>query len=567
MFFLKGFLDFLTVWFRKPKFLIMCGVLVGCVVTMFAVYGMRVVTDIPVYVVDHDNSTVSRTLRLFLDAGPDLEVLGTLETVEQGKELLMDGKIGGIIYIPDGLSQAVKTQNGGHVFAYIDGTNMLMAKNVDKAVQTVVKIASVGVSMIAVQKQGMPDYALMGALQPISLDVEKPFNALTIYSEYLLPVLVFFCLNIFTCIMTCACFQEAVPENIQKHKVRRRFFYFGRLCFVFIAALIIGLFIYQKGLPRVDIVIQSAPFMALSSLTLYLLLTICFFTIFYLILPGTIAMSLSYITCMLSVMFSGLTWPLEMMPWYLQEFASWIPMTPFLQSVQVFLYHDANWGDLWVFYQMFVKQLILFLCVIFVAMRIRDVILIAKWLIHKMKREKEISPELEEAASRASQKLSAILLDKERETLRSSKMLKAIAPENKENKTVKTETPTSTLSTSHPTKDLAQPTAEMPQSHPAETPNALHDDAIQKDVAPPKEKTNDSPASIDAEAERLQIHSGLPLPIVHDDVAEKAPNPDEIQSDTIDPAKQSESETPESATDAPQIMTTPSHEDQNKENR
>ena len=193
MFFLKGILDFLTIWFRRPKFLLMSGVILFCAITMLSVYGTRVVTDIPVYVVDHDNSTLSRTIRLYLDAGPDLAVLGTLENIEDAEALLLEGKIGGVIYIPSGLSQAVKTQSGAHVLAYIDGTNMLMAKNVDKAVQTVVKTVSVGVSMIAIQKQGMPKQALMGAMQPISLDVEKPFNALTIYSEYLLPVLIFFC--------------------------------------------------------------------------------------------------------------------------------------------------------------------------------------------------------------------------------------------------------------------------------------------------------------------------------------------------------------------------------------
>ncbi|MBQ9817617.1 MAG: ABC transporter permease [Proteobacteria bacterium] len=427
MFFLKGFIDFLTIILRRPKFLAMTCIIVFVAVVTLCVYGTRVVTDIPVYVVDHDNSTVSRTIRLYLDSGPDLKVLGTIESLDEGRQLLYDGQIGGIIYIPAGLSQSIKTQNGGQIFAYIDGTNMLMAKNVDKAVQTVVKTASVGVSMIAIQKKGMPEQALMGSVMPINLDVDRPFNALTVYSEYLLPVLIFFCLNIFTCIMTCACYQEAIPVKIKSHVIRRRVYYFGRLVAVFILAFIFGLVIYLQGLPRVDIVLQSTPFMALSALVVYIVLSMTMFSIINIVLPLAVSMSLSYLICMLSVMFSGLTWPLEMMPWYLQFVASWIPLTPFLQSVQVFLYHDANWSDLWEFYQMFLKQAVVYIICIFAIMRIKDIRLIIKWGIHKIRREREIHASLEMVAADASPALSSLLLDKEREAIRSSQSNQAVS--------------------------------------------------------------------------------------------------------------------------------------------
>lgn len=380
MFLLKGFIDFLKLFFRKPRFLVMIGVITLCVFMMSAVYGQRVVSEIPIYVVDMDNSTLSRTIRTFLESSPDLHVIGALDTPEEAKRVMFQGDASAVVLIPDGLSASVKRQEGGHVFTYIDGSSIIAARNVDKAVQTVVKTASVGVSMITLNKQGVPDYALMGALQPINLDVDRPFNAMTIYSDYLLPVLTFFCLNIFICIMTCAVFQEPLPEAIQKHEIRRRFFYFGRLLTVFVLAFIGGFIIYQYGLPRVDIVLQSTPLMAMSALIAYIVLTEAMFSNINLILPVNFAMSVSFLLCMLSVMFSGLTWPIEMMPWYLQEFVTWIPLTPFLQAVQVFLYHDANWGDLSDFGLMFFKQAILWLCLAFILMRMKDIKMFCSWL-------------------------------------------------------------------------------------------------------------------------------------------------------------------------------------------
>ena len=362
----------------------MIGVLISCVLIMEAVYGQRTVTNIPIYVVDLDNSSVSRTIRTFLESSPDLHVLGAIDTPEKAEEAFFNGDAAAIVLIPDGLSQDVKRQEGGHVFAYIDGSSIIMARNADKAIQTVVKTTSVGVSMITLNKQGVPDFALMGALQPINFDVDRPFNAMTIYSDYLLPVLAFFCLNIFICIMTCAVFQEELPDPIEAHKIRRRFFYFGRLCAVFLIALIGGGLLYQYGLPRVDIVLQSTPLMAMSALVVYIILTEAMFANINLVLPTNFGMSVSFLLCMLSVMLSGLTWPIEMMPWYIQEFVTWIPLTPFLQAVQVFLYHDANWSDLSSFGVMFLKQAILWLCMAFIIMRAKDIKLFAVWCWHRI---------------------------------------------------------------------------------------------------------------------------------------------------------------------------------------
>ena len=380
MFLLKGFVNFLTVYFRRPKFLVMLGVLVSVVFVMCAVYGMRTVTLLPIYVVDLDNSTASRTIRSFLESSPDLQVIGALSTPEEADGVLRNGEAAAVVFIPDGLSQAIKTQRQGHVFAYIDGTSLIVARNADKAIQTAVKTASVGVAMISLHKKGMPKDALMGALQPIALDVDRPFNAMGVYSEYLLPVLVFFYLNLFVCLMTCAVFQEALPAEIERHVIRRRFFYFGRLLAVFVIAFIAGCFIYQYGLPRVDIVLQSMPLMALSALFVFIVLTQAMYSCINLLIPKNFAMSASYLLCMLSIMLSGLTWPIEMMPWYIQEFVTWIPLTPFLQAVQVFLYHDATWGDLATFGQMFLKQAVLWLCLAFVAMRMKDIVLFFGWL-------------------------------------------------------------------------------------------------------------------------------------------------------------------------------------------
>ena len=72
MFFLKGLLDFLTIYFRRPKFFAMIVIILMSVYVTIAVYSSHVVQHIPIYVTDLDNSTISRTVRGFLHSVPDI---------------------------------------------------------------------------------------------------------------------------------------------------------------------------------------------------------------------------------------------------------------------------------------------------------------------------------------------------------------------------------------------------------------------------------------------------------------------------------------------------------------
>ena len=192
MFFLRGLIDFLTIYFRRPKFFAMFVIIVLSVGITMDVYSSRVVEHIPVYVTDLDNSTISRTVRSFLHAVPDISVEGVADNAEEAKQALIEGRVAGIVFIPNGLSKVVKTQQPASIKVYIDGSNIVEARNLDRALQTVVKSTSIGISMIALSKQGVHDTELMPLLQPINLDVDRPFNPHAIYTDYLLPVLIFF---------------------------------------------------------------------------------------------------------------------------------------------------------------------------------------------------------------------------------------------------------------------------------------------------------------------------------------------------------------------------------------
>ena len=62
---------------------------------------------------------------------------------------------------------------------------------------------------------------------------------------------------------------------------------------LFLLALLGGCILYQWGLPRVDIVLQATPLMALSALIVFIVLTQLLYADFHLVLPLPGAMSAS----------------------------------------------------------------------------------------------------------------------------------------------------------------------------------------------------------------------------------------------------------------------------------
>ena len=394
MFFLRGLIDFLTIYFRRPKFFAMFVIIVLSVGITMDVYSSRVVEHIPVYVTDLDNSTISRTVRSFLHAVPDISVEGVADNAEEAKQALIEGRVAGIVFIPNGLSKVVKTQQPASIKVYIDGSNIVEARNLDRALQTVVKSTSIGISMIALSKQGVHDTELMPLLQPINLDVDRPFNPHAIYTDYLLPVLIFFNLWLFICLMVCAAFQQEPDEAVLRHAVRRRFYYLGRMAAIGIVSFLLGLVIYLKGLPHIDIVSHSSPLMMCTSLIFFIVISEALFTAVNLVLSKIrlLAMTVCCLFCVMSLMISGLTWPLEMMPWYIHAFSLWMPLTPFLSSVQVFLYTDATWADLSAFATLFFKQACLYGALIFVAMRARDMVIVCRYLWDRVRGRAVVAP-------------------------------------------------------------------------------------------------------------------------------------------------------------------------------
>lgn len=360
MSFLKGLWDYLTIYFRRPKFFVILSVIISSLILTAWIYSSHNLVGVPIYLVDHDNSRISRTLRLFFESNPDIRVIGSPDTIEEAQEAMKFGKVSTIVYIPADFEKQIKRQAGANVHVYQDGSSYLLMRNADKAVQTTLKTASVGIAAISLEKKGMSSEASIPALMPIRIDVEQPFNPMTLYTYYLMPVFLFFGVYLFLVIMTQAMFVEKTPypESFGKRTTYRS----GGALVNFLIAMLWGLLILLVFLPKIGIEMHSSVTMFLMLQSIFLLLTMGFVAVINVVLSAfrTLAAQACYLFTMLSLMISGLTWPLESMPWPIQWLSSLMPLTPFLQSLQIILAQPATWHDLHTFTDMFLRQLVLY---------------------------------------------------------------------------------------------------------------------------------------------------------------------------------------------------------------
>lgn len=170
------------------------GILLVLIIALFAypltyqyAYKNGTATDIPVAVFDKDNSSTSRTVTRMIKATNNIDVV-LYETLDEAKRDLKFSKIRAIVIVEEDLEKHVMggaTQ--GVVSVYVDGTNLLISKNVLMSVSKAVYTFSAKVQVKKVlSKVGSMDQAL-SIVRPVEFVSQKLFNTKQYYDSYIMP--------------------------------------------------------------------------------------------------------------------------------------------------------------------------------------------------------------------------------------------------------------------------------------------------------------------------------------------------------------------------------------------
>ncbi len=324
------------------------------------IYSGNVVMELPVAVIDNDNSSLSRTLIKFLDATREIKITQKGISLQQDAEnMLLKGSVTAVLIIPDSFSSNIKKGKVSSPLIAIDGSNILTGKTVLRAVQKVAGTISAGITLNIVKKMGGRKESALAIVQPLTISDSVPFNPAANYSVYMAPGLAFFFLHVFILIMAASLF---VPYE----KPASFLAWIGASSAIFLHSFVAGMIFFYLFLPYASIFSASSFLITVSMLSIFIVLDILFaFMIGVLsFLNWMSGIQLSILFGMLSLMFSGITWPTDMFPSFFRQISFLIPFTFFAKGMRIFLHYPADFSMLSVVLIPMMKQLSIYISVI-----------------------------------------------------------------------------------------------------------------------------------------------------------------------------------------------------------
>ena len=146
--------------------------------------------DMPVGVVDLDNSHTSRSLVRTLDAFQNSKVVARYPSVSEARCAMQENKIYAFLYIPKGLSEKLLSGRQPKVSYYYSMTCMTAGSLTMKDLKTISTLGSASVGQATLSGKGLAPEQIQSFLQPIRIDTHQIGNPEGSYNVYLTTALV-----------------------------------------------------------------------------------------------------------------------------------------------------------------------------------------------------------------------------------------------------------------------------------------------------------------------------------------------------------------------------------------
>lgn len=146
--------------------------------------------DMPVGVVDLDNTSTSRKLIRNLDAFQTSRVVARYESVAEARAAIQRNEICAFIYIPKGTAGKLLSSRQPKISFYYSLTSLTSGALLFRDLKTISTLGSASVAQAAMSARGYTPEQIKTFLQPILIDLHQPSNPWTNYNVYLSTVLV-----------------------------------------------------------------------------------------------------------------------------------------------------------------------------------------------------------------------------------------------------------------------------------------------------------------------------------------------------------------------------------------
>ena len=287
--------------------------------------------DLPIGIVDLDNSSLSRNFSRQLDATQLGKVL-KYDSFAEAREDMQSGKITAVCVIPAGMYADVQASRRPTFTYYLNGLYFVGGALSYKNILTMINLADGAVQREVLRAKGVNEDAIMGRIQPVNVDVHQIGNQYTNYGYYLTNIFLPGVLALTVVIILIYSLGAELKYGTSRHLLSTAggSMYnalFGKLVVYTVLFSVIGLILILLMYDWMHFPIKGSIWNMFLAIVLLVLASesVAIFIIGLLPIPR-LALSIGALYSVLAFSMSGFTLPVETMPPYIQGLAEAFPL-------------------------------------------------------------------------------------------------------------------------------------------------------------------------------------------------------------------------------------------------
>ena len=287
--------------------------------------------DLPIGIVDLDNSSLSRNFSRQLDATQLGKVL-KYDSFAEAREDMQSGKLTAVCVIPAGMYADVQASRRPTFTYYLNGLYFVGGALSYKNILTMINLADGAVQREVLRAKGVNEDAIMGRIQPVNVDVHQIGNQYTNYGYYLTNIFLPGVLALTVVIILIYSLGAELKYGTSRHLLSTAggSMYnalFGKLVVYTTLFSVIGLILILLMYDWMHFPINGSIWNMFLAIVLLVLASesVAIFIIGLLPIPR-LALSIGALYSVLAFSMSGFTLPVETMPPYIQGLAEAFPL-------------------------------------------------------------------------------------------------------------------------------------------------------------------------------------------------------------------------------------------------
>lgn len=298
-------------------------------------YSRETLQELPIGVVDEDNTTGSRQFLRMLDATSQIVITGSYANLQEAEQEFKKQHIRGIVIVPKDFNKDLQRGEQPVISVFTDASYLLYHKQVLTATKVSAAYMNAGIQLKKTASQGKLPSQAKDETMAVGSKVVSLYNPSLGYATFLIPavLVIIFQTTILTAI---GILGGTMREEKKFHRlyadsssfIGALFVTMGKATAYLILGLIILLIMLGIVMPIFGIPMRSS-FLSVIAYMIPFLLAVVFLGIFLInfFRRREDAILLVMYTSIPSILLTGVAWPVQAMPQWLEKLSYLIPTT------------------------------------------------------------------------------------------------------------------------------------------------------------------------------------------------------------------------------------------------